>query len=119
VTLRLVHPAPEGQGPRLPRGRRSAALSLTADETRHFRASLRNIVRAYGGYDVLADVVGVPMATLQQALYKRRRCPSAALAYRVAQAAGMTMEAIVGPALNEAGRCNACGSRVGADRRAS
>jgi DNA-binding phage protein len=115
--LRLVHPADHGQDPPIRKGRRSAALSLTVEETQHFRAALRNVARAYGGFPVLAGVVGVSVDGLRQALKKSRR-GSAVLALRVAKAAGMTMEAIIGPTLTEAGRCAACGSRV-ADRRAS
>lgn len=115
--IRLVHPAPAGPVTRPSKGRRSAVLSLTPEETRHLRASIRNVSRAYGGVDVLAGVVGVPASTLHQALNKRRH-PSAGLALRVARAAGMSMEAVIGPTLSAAGRCAACGSRV-ADRRAS
>jgi hypothetical protein len=62
VTLRLVHPPPEGQGPRLSKGRRSPALFLTAVEERHLRATIKNTARAYGGM-VLASVLGLmPMA---------------------------------------------------------
>ncbi len=118
--LRIVHPAPSGQATRPPKGRRSAALSLTSDEVRHFRAALRNICRAYGGVDVLAGVVGVPASTLHQALNKKRR-PSAVLVLRVARAAGMHVEALLSGQLSPAGRCPACGARAGhaAERRAS
>jgi len=110
--LRLIHPRPEGDGPRPPKRRRgpSPCLSLTTEETRHFRAALRNVARAYGGFPVLADVVGVPVKSLYQALLRH---PSPGLALRVARAAGMSLEAVIGPTLNEAGRCLSCGSRIG------
>ena len=116
--LRIVHPAREGQGTRPPKGRRSAALSLTAEDAQHFRAAIRNTARAYGGMDVLAAVVGAPVSTFRKALNKRRR-PSAILALRVAQAAGMSVEAILSGQLTDAGRCAACGSRVSERRAAS
>jgi hypothetical protein len=119
--LRIVHPAPVGQPTRPPRGRRSAALSLTAEEVRHLRAAARNAVRAYGSASALAAVVGVPVHTIHTVIAAKGRRPSGTLAIRIAKAAGMSLEAIIGPALNEAGRCSACGSRVGdrAERRAS
>jgi hypothetical protein len=65
---------------------------------------------------VLAGVIGVPVGTLHQSL---RRNPSGGLVLRLAKAAGMSVETIIGPALNEAGRCKACGSRIGERRAAS
>jgi hypothetical protein len=80
MPLHLVHPTPVKQRTRRSKGGRSATLSLTEEETRHFRAALRNTARAYGGMPVLAGVVGVPVGTLHQALSKRGRRPSAELA---------------------------------------
>lgn len=115
--LRLVHPAPDGgQAPRPPKGRRSAALLLTPEEVRHFRAALRNIIRAFGSTACLAAAVGLPVDTLYGAA---RRPLSAALALRVARAAGMHVEALLSGQLSEAGRCQACGARVGAERRSA
>lgn len=116
MTLRLIKPSTGGQSTRPPKGRRSAALSLTPEETRHFRAALRNVARALGGHAVLASIVGVPVHTLHRAFTRR---PSAGLVLRVAQAGGMSMNAVIGPALSEAGRCSSCGSRIGAGRAAS
>jgi hypothetical protein len=62
--LRLVHPAPSGQATGAPKGRRprpSPSLRLTDDEVRHVRAAVRNTARAYGGNDVLAEVMGIPV----------------------------------------------------------
>jgi hypothetical protein len=117
--LRIVHPAPVGQPTRPPRGRRSAALSLTPEEVRHLRAATRNAVRAYGSASALAAVVGVPAQTIHGVTAAKGPRPSGTLALRIAKAAGMSVEAMIGPALNEIGRCEACGSRVGTERRAS
>jgi len=115
--LRLVNPAPSGQDPPTRRkGDRSPALSLTATEASFFRAALRNVARAYGGFDVLAGVVGVPVETLYKA-NAPRRITSAALALRVARAAGMHVEAMLSGALSEAGRCNTCGARAAGGAR--
>jgi len=120
--LRIVHPRPPGQGTDPPRRRRgpSPVLSLTVEETRHFRASLKNLARAFGSWGCLASVIGIPAETLQQAIGPRRR-PSGVLVIRAAQAAGMSVEAIIGGQLSPVGRCETCGSRVGdrAERRPS
>lgn len=118
MTLRLVHPAREGQATRPPKGRRSPALFLTAEEERHLRITIRNTARAYGGFPVLASVLGINAGSLRCAASDKARHLSGTLAIRVAKAAGMRVEAVIGPALNEAGRCSSCGSRVG-ERRAS
>lgn len=86
--LRLVHPAPVGQAPaRRRRGRRSPALSLSVEETRHLRAAIRNLARAFGTRACLADAIGVPPHTIDQALYRNSKHPSAALALRIAKRA--------------------------------
>jgi DNA-binding phage protein len=110
--LRLVHPAREGQDPPARRkGARSPALALSPSEATAFRAALRNVARAYGGFPCLAAVVGVPVETLYAAT-GRRGSPSPALVLRVARAAGMHAEALLSPVLSEVGRCNACGARA-------
>lgn len=96
--LRLLRPETPGQGPAAPARRkwsRAPALSLTADEVRHFRAALENAARAYGGADVLAAAMGVPVATLYTAKGSSR-APSGILAIRLAAAAGVTVEAVLG-----------------------
>jgi hypothetical protein len=113
--LRIVHPAREGQGTRSPGGRRrprSARLSLNAEELQHFRAALGNIARAYGSRACLAEVIGIPAQTLHHAADRRRR-PCGMLVIRLAQAGGMSVEAVLGGALSPAGRCKACGTRIG------
>lgn len=114
--LRLVSPAPEGQGtapPKRRRGSRSPALLLTPDEARHVRAALKATARAYGGCDVLATVLGVSVKTVHNATNPRRGAVSGTFVIRLAAAAGMTVEAVLSGKLSEAGRCAECGSRVG------
>jgi hypothetical protein len=119
--LRLVHPAREGQDPlaRPPKGRCPAVLRLTPEEGRHVRAALVNVARAYGGVAVLASVIGVPPQTLWRLTGPKGQPPSAILAIRLAKAAGMSTEAILTGQLSPAGRCQACGSRIGEGRAAS
>lgn len=66
--LRIVHPAREGQptDPSAARRRRgpSPALSLTSDESRALRATIRNAGRAYGSIACFADAMRVPVKTL-------------------------------------------------------
>jgi hypothetical protein len=92
-----------------------AALSLTAEENRRVRAALANTSRAYGGRDVLASVMGVTVVTLQRAATKRAHL-SGIFAIRLAKAAGVAVEAMLGGALTEAGACKTCGHRAGTGR---
>lgn len=117
--LRLLPQPGEGQDPpavRRRKGAKPAALTLTAEEVRHTRAALTNAARAYGGMDVLATVLGIPVASLYR-ISKRRR-PSGTLAIRIASAAGVSVEAMLSGALNAAGRCSTCGHRAGDGRLA-
>ena len=112
--LRLVHPAPEGQGPRTPKGRRSApCLSLSGDERRHLRAALHNLRRAYGTWACLADAMGVALPTLVRASRERNPQGSPAVALQAARAGSMSVEAVLGGKLTAAGQCESCGSRLG------
>lgn len=109
--LRLLRPETPGQGPAPPRRRkwtRADPLMLTEEEVRHFRASMANAARAYGGTDVLAVVMGVPV----RALYATKsRRPSAILAIRLASAAGSTVEAVLSGRLEVAKRAPSGGGR--------
>ncbi len=112
--LRLVHPAPSGQAPARPRkGLRSPALSLTTDEKRHLRTSLHNLRRAFGTWACLADAIGVRPNALLSAARARNPQGSPAIALRAARVGGMSVEAVLSGALSTAGRCEACGSRLG------
>lgn len=109
--LRLAHPAPSGQGTTTPKRRkwsRAPALSLTSEEARHFRAALGNAARAFGGVDVLAAAIGVPVQTLYKASGERH-VPAPGLAIRLASAAGTTVEAVLRGRLADAGKCPTCG----------
>jgi hypothetical protein len=120
--LRLVHPPPTGgQATRPPKGRKAPALSLTDEELRHLRAATRNAVRAYGSPGALAAAIGVPTVAIYRVTGENGRRPCAGIALRIARASGVALEVVLGhrAALTEAGRCQACGSRIGAGRAAS
>jgi hypothetical protein len=120
--LMLVYPAREGQATDPPAGRRkghkAGALSLTAEENRHTRAALKKAAWAYGGHDVLALVMGVPVDTLYKA-GNPRRILSGTFAIRLARAAGVAVEALLSGTFTAAGRCPTCGHRAGDGRVAA
>lgn len=111
--LRLVHPAREGQDPlaRRRKGTKPDALSLTPEEHRHVRAALRNTARAYGGLDVLAIVLAVPVKTLYRIGVPSRGI-SGTFAIRLARAAGVSVEALLSGTVADASRCPTCGARI-------
>jgi hypothetical protein len=90
--LRLLPQPGEGQDP--PRHRRgvpAASLSLTQDEARHLRASIRNVARQhYGTLSKLAAALGVKPNTLTD---RRHPCPGLAIA--VARVTGIPVEALL------------------------
>lgn len=108
MTLRLVHPAPRGQGTRPPAGRKSPHLYPTRDERRRIRAVERNIARAYGGRDVLASVMGVSPDTLNNI----RRGTSYGIAVLLARAGGISVEQVLSGRPHVAGACALCGRKA-------
>jgi hypothetical protein len=57
--------------------------------------------------------MGVKMNALARASRERNPQGSPAIALRAARAGGMSVEAVLTGALNAAGRCETCGSRLG------
>ncbi|MDC0745353.1 transcriptional regulator [Polyangium mundeleinium] len=108
--LRLVHPAPRGQGTRPPKGRKSPSLLPTSEERKRIRATIRNVARAYGGLDVLAAVVGVHRTTLIRAA----ESTSYAVAVLLARAAGIPVEQVLAGRPHVVGACALCGRKGGA-----
>jgi hypothetical protein len=91
MPLTLVHPAREGEGP--PKRRRpglpAPSLSLTPDEARHLRASIRNLARArYGSLVKLGAALGINEATF-------RRKGSPALAVAIWRVTGVPVEELL------------------------
>jgi hypothetical protein len=110
--LRLLPPYVEGQEKGTSRRNVSLALSLTPQESNRVRAAIRTLRRAYGGYDVLADVMGVYPITLKM-IAKRRSPGSFGIAVLLSRAAGISLEALLSP-LKSVGVCPMCGARKGA-----
>lgn len=104
--LRLVHPSPEGKVSARRKGR-SGALTPTHEERQRIRAAIRNLARAYGGYDVLAEVTGVHISTLSRS----DKYATFALAVVIARAAGVTVEQILAPGLTDIRSCSVCGRK--------
>ena len=106
--LKLVHPAPMGQGIRPPKGRRSPALRLTDAEAMRLRAALRNLRGLYGTWTRLAEAMGVK-PTLLHHINGGRKHPSPAVALLAARAARSTVERILEAGPVSADRCAHCG----------
>ncbi len=106
--LRLVHPAPPAQ-PRPRKHHPAAALFLTGEEARHAKAALRNLCLRHG-WKALAEAMGVPLVTLHAATSARSR-PTLMLYYRAAQAAKVSLEALLSGKVGLADRCPSCGGK--------
>lgn len=92
--LTLVRNVPEGQDPPMRRkSYPSPSLSLTPDEARHLRASIRNIARVhFGTFRKLAAAIGVNPSVLT----RKRGVPSAGLALAVSRVSGVSLDAMLG-----------------------
>jgi len=110
--LRLVGKDP----PPKPKGKRHIDVhSLTASESKSFALSLRNLRVAFGSWRKLAEAAHVNMSTLKRAAAGRG---SVGLAWQVAKAAGLTMEAVLTTKLTAAGSCTMCGRSLVASQKA-
>jgi hypothetical protein len=93
--LHVVRSAPQSQGTapsKRHRPRPSPSLSLTSDEARHLRASIRNIARVhFGTLRKLACAIGVAPRSLT-----RTGLPSAGLALAVARVSRVSLDAMLG-----------------------
>ena len=103
--LRLVHPAPKGQEKSRSRGK-SPALTPTSNEQDRIYATIRNAARAYGGCDVLASVMGVPVNSVIG-----RQIRSYAFAVLLSRAAGIPVEQVLSGKPHDAGSCALCGRK--------
>ena len=114
--LRIVHPAPRGQGtdpPKRRKGSRSASLMLTVEERQHLRAALKNLRRRLGSWPAVAEAVGVDVGTLHHAAGARGTRGGLALAVRAAKVARVPVEAMLSGKLADADRCPTCGVKIG------
>jgi transcriptional regulator with XRE-family HTH domain len=108
--LRLVHPRPAGQEKRASKKPRSRIHYPTPEESDRIRAAIRHLSLAYGGADVLAEVLGVRRKMLGEVLC-RKSPGSYALAILLARAARVSVEQILRPGVQEAGKCPVCGRK--------
>ena len=99
--LRLVHPAPKGQENVI--SKRRAERVPTPDEQNRIHATIKNLVIAYGGRDVLASILNVAKKSLSG-----RRTRSYTTAVLLARAAGIPVEQVLSGKPHEAGACPLC-----------
>jgi hypothetical protein len=107
-------PAPPGQGGDPPKKKqhKGPPRSLTDGEAMRLAAALRHLRALYGGWDVLASVMGVSPAGLS-AVSRGRHRPGLNLARKAALAAGKSLETMIsGPV--DASKCPTCGAVRGA-----
>lgn len=105
--LRLVPPAGSGQEPRSPHKPRPR---LTEAENARLRVVLRNLRRAYGTWQVLANIMGAGPKGLQSIAAGRYR-GSHAIAVFAARAAGLPLEEVLTGGLALAKHCPLCGAQ--------
>jgi hypothetical protein len=105
--LRIVKP----RDPSGPRKRYShAGSALTEAQQAKVRAVLRTLRWSYGGWDALAEVMGLAKKSAYHLVNPRHVITGDTLV-RTCKAGGMSVDAMLGDTLTEAGRCQACGSR--------
>lgn len=104
--LRLVHPAPAGKVPARKKYQRSPTLVPTPEEQQRINAALRNAAHAYGGRDVLAEVMGLSKQSL-----KLRDPKSYSFALLLARAIGIPVEQLLSGQPHVAGTCALCGRK--------
>jgi hypothetical protein len=88
-----VEPAPL---PEKPRRRRADALMLSPDETKAVRVAIRKLRRALGGFNALAVATGISAHTLRRCANPKGARPTGTLAIRVAAAAKVPVEVLLG-----------------------
>ena len=92
--LRLVPPPrAEGQDPPARRRGHAPALSLTDEEARALRLSVRNIARSYGGMAGLARALGVNVCSLGH----RKTRPHPGLALALSRLTKIPVEHLLSP----------------------
>lgn len=95
---RFAHPPTGGQetDPSEPRPyARCPALMLSREEAQRVRTATRKVAHALGGFKALAARLDVPVATVHGAANPRQR-PTGIFAIRLAAAAGVPVEVLLG-----------------------
>ncbi|MRG93749.1 hypothetical protein [Polyangium spumosum] len=78
-----------------PSRRKSGALMLSEDEARHVRVAVRKLRRAFGSFRAISAMTGIPASTLRRAA-NPKSSPTGTLAIRIAAAAGVAVEVLLG-----------------------
>jgi len=86
---------PDPQSPPKKR-RRADALMLSTDETKAVRVAIRKLRRALGGFNALAVATGISAHTLRRCANPNGARPTGTLAIRVAAAAKVPVEVLLG-----------------------
>ncbi|MRG95764.1 helix-turn-helix domain-containing protein [Polyangium spumosum] len=81
--------------PETPRRRKSGALMLSTEEARHVRVAVRKLRRAFGSFRAISAMTGIPASTLRRAA-NPKSSPTGTLAIRIASAAGVAVEVLLG-----------------------
>jgi hypothetical protein len=106
VTLHLVKDEPPTPRHRRDRGRRQ----LTDVQVQRLKLTTRNLVRAYGSPDCLAEVTGLAVDTIHDLQGRRRGRFGTLTAMRIAKAAGVTVEHLLSGKFTLANQCPTCGA---------
>ncbi|HRI71595.1 MAG TPA: hypothetical protein PK156_45495 [Polyangium sp.] len=76
--------------------RRSNALKLSTDEAKAVRIALRKLRRAFGTFNALAVMTGIPSNTLRRVANPNGIPPTGTFAIRLAAAAKVPVEVLLG-----------------------
>jgi hypothetical protein len=83
--------------------------SLTVQQQDKVRAALKNLRFRYGGWDVLAGVMGIHVGALSKIAH--RHWPvTAEVLLRACKAGGLSVDAMLNEPLSDTGRCRSCGA---------
>ena len=109
--LRLVRLLATSESPAR-RKRRRREHVFTAAQEAWIRIALRNARVAFSTWECLADAMGIGSDTLSDAVSGRNRI-SAELVIRFASATGLSVDGLLHPSIEAAGKCPTCGAARG------
>ena len=102
--LRLLKPSE----PPKPKGRRPRRPVFTASQEAWIRTALRNARASFGTWACLADAMGLGKTLVIATAHGHRRV-TGNLVIRFAVATGTSVDALLHPSIQAAGRCPGCG----------
>lgn len=86
---------------------------FTAAQEAWIRVALRNARAAFGTWGALASAMGVQAGAVLDAVHGRNRI-SAEMVIRFASATGLSVDGLLHPSIEAAGKCPTCGAVRGA-----